>query len=61
MTAAGPNKFLKHLKAMCDLVSEGKVVIPFRETCRPGLMTLDTGEVMDPETALSKHRQNQVF
>ncbi len=46
---------------MCDLVSEGKVVNPFRETCRLGLMTLDTGEVMDPETALSKHRQNQVF
>ncbi len=60
-SAAEPNKFLKHLTAMCDLVSEGKVVNPFRETCWLGLMTLDTGEVMDPLTALSKHRQNQVF
>ena len=45
-------KFLKHLKATCDLASEGKVVSPFRET-GPELITLDTGEVMDPEIALS--------
>jgi len=37
---------------MCDLASEGKVVNPFRET-RQELITLDTGEVMDPEIALS--------
>ncbi len=60
-SAAEQNKFLKHLKAMCELVSEGKVVNPFRETSRLGLITLDTGEIMDPEIALSKHRQNQVF
>jgi len=51
-SAAEQNKFLKHLKAMCDLASEGKVVNPFTET-GPELITLDTGEVMDPEIALS--------
>ncbi len=35
-SAAEHNKFLEHLKAMCDFVSEGKVVNPFRETCRLG-------------------------
>jgi len=49
-SAAEQNKFLKHLKAMCDLASEGKVVNPFRET-GPELITLDMGEVMDPEIA----------
>ena len=37
---------------MCDLSSEGTIVNPFRET-GPELITLDTGEVMDPEIALS--------
>jgi len=31
-SAAEQNKFLRHLKAMCDLASECKVVNPFRET-----------------------------
>ena len=51
-SAAEQNKFLKHLKAMCDLANEGKVVNPFRETGSE-LITLDTGEVMDPEIAQS--------
>ena len=51
-SAAEQNKFLKHLKAMCDLANEGQVVNPFRET-GPELITLDTGEVMDPEIAKS--------
>ena len=51
-SAAEQNKFLKHLKVMCDLASEGKVVNPFRET-GPELITLDMGEVIDPEIALS--------
>jgi len=46
-SAAEQNKFLKHLKAMCDLANEGTVVNPFRET-GPELITLDTEEVMDP-------------
>ena len=41
-SAAEQNKFLKHIKAMCDLANEGKVVNPFRET-GPELITLDTG------------------
>jgi len=40
-SAAEQNKFLKHLKAMCDLANEGTVVNPFRET-GPELITLDT-------------------
>ena len=40
-------KFIKHLNALCDLVKEGTVVNPFNETSSE-LITLDTGEVMDP-------------
>ncbi len=39
---------------MCDLVSEGKVVNPFREIGRLGIITLDTGEVMDHEQTSTK-------
>ena len=39
-------KFIKHLTALCDLV--GTVVNPFNET-NSELITLDTGEVMDPD------------
>ena len=46
-SAAEQNKFLSHLKALCDLVKEGTIVNPFKET-GPELITLDTGEVMDP-------------
>ena len=45
-SAAEQKKFFKHLRAMCDITSEGTVVNPFRET-GPELITLDTGEVMD--------------
>ena len=46
-STAEQNKFLNHLKSLCDLVKEGSVVNPFKETS-PELITLDTGEVMDP-------------
>ena len=38
---------MKHLNALCHLVKEGTVVNPFKETSSE-LITLDTGEVMDP-------------
>ena len=46
-SAAEQKKFIKHLNALCDLVKEGTVVNPFNETSSE-LITLDTGEVMDP-------------
>ena len=49
-SAAEQNKFLNHLKALCNLVKEGTVINPFKET-GPELITLDTGEVMDPAIA----------
>ncbi|KAJ8371539.1 hypothetical protein AAFF_G00307400 [Aldrovandia affinis] len=49
-SAAEQKKFLKHLKALCDLVKDDKVVNPFKEM-GPDLITLDTGEVMDHEIA----------
>ena len=49
-STAEQKKFLKHLKALCDLVKEGTVVNPFKEMGKK-LITLDTGEVMDPEIA----------
>ena len=39
--------FIKHLNVLCDLVKEGTVVNPFNETSSE-LITLDTGEVVDP-------------
>ena len=47
-SVAEQNKFLSHLKALCSLVKEGTVINPFKETGAE-LITLDTGEVMDPE------------
>ncbi|KAJ8383765.1 hypothetical protein AAFF_G00214520 [Aldrovandia affinis] len=47
-SAAEQKKFLNHLKALCDLVKDNKVVNPFKEM-GPDLITLDTGEVMDHE------------
>lgn len=49
-SAAEQNMFLNHFKALCDLVKEGTVVDPFKET-GPELSTVDTGEIMDPEIA----------
>ena len=46
-SVAEQNNFLKDLKALLYLVKEGTVVNPFKET-GPKLVTLDTGEVMDP-------------
>ena len=46
-SAAEQNKFLKHLKAMCDLTNEGKVVNPFRET-GPELIYLRYGRSHGP-------------
>ena len=46
-SVAEQKKFIKHLNALCDLVKEGTVVNPFNETGSE-LITLDTGEVMDP-------------
>lgn len=46
-STAEQNMFLTQLKALCDLTLDGTVVNPFMETS-PELITLDTGEVMDP-------------
>ena len=46
-SAAEQNNILKDLRALLYLVKEGTVVNPFKET-GPKLVTLDTGEVMDP-------------
>ena len=43
-------RFIKDLKALLSLVEEGTIINPFKET-GPDLITLDTGEVMDPEIA----------
>ena len=45
-------KFLRDLKALLNLISEGTVVSPFKET-GPELVTLDTGEIMDSDIASS--------
>lgn len=50
--AAEQRKFLNHLKSMLQLVSEGVVINPFKETGLD-LVTLDTGEVSDPEVVRS--------
>ena len=46
-SVAEQKKFIKHLNALCDLVKEGTVVNPSNETSSE-LITLETGEVMDP-------------
>ncbi|KAF5283985.1 hypothetical protein FQA39_LY17183 [Lamprigera yunnana] len=43
-------KFLKHLKALLNVVQNGTIVNSFKETGME-LATLDTGEVMDPVVA----------
>lgn len=45
-------KFLKYLKALCKLVREGTILNPFKEI-GPEHMTLNAGEVMDPEITRS--------
>ena len=47
VSVAEQKNFIKHLNALCDLVKECTVVNPFNETSSE-LITLDTGEVMDP-------------
>lgn len=47
-SVADQKRFLKDLKSLCDLVKEGRVVNPFKEI-GSDLITLDTGEIMDPE------------
>ncbi|KAL8620009.1 hypothetical protein ACOMHN_015291 [Nucella lapillus] len=49
-SSAEQSKFLKHLKALVSLVDEDRVVNSFTEQ-GPELVTLDTGEVMDPAIA----------
>ncbi|KAL8625684.1 hypothetical protein ACOMHN_043959 [Nucella lapillus] len=49
-SSAEQSKFLKHLKALVSLIDEDRVVNPFTEQ-GPELVTLDTGEVMDPAIA----------
>ena len=51
-SVAEQKKFLQDLKTLLNLVKEGTVVNPFKET-GPELVTLDTGEIMDPEIAKS--------
>ena len=46
-SVAEQKKIIKHLNALSDLVKEGTLVIPFSETSSE-LITVDTGEVMDP-------------
>ena len=46
-SVAEQKKFIKHLNALRDVVKEGTFVNPFNETSSE-LITLDTGEVMDP-------------
>ena len=51
-SAAEQNKFLNYLKALCNLVEEGAVINPFKETGHE-LITLDTG-TLRPSTATGK-------
>ena len=46
-SVAEQNNFLKDLKTLLYLVKEGTIFNPFKET-GPELVTVDTGEVMDP-------------
>ena len=47
--SAEQRKFLKDLNSMLSLVEEGKVINPYKEIKE--LITLTTGEIMDPEIA----------
>ena len=49
-SSAEQKKFVEDLKALSNLINEGNIINPFKET-GSDLMTLDTGEVMDPEVA----------
>ena len=49
-SSAEQRKFLRDLKGLTNLVTEGRVVNPSKET-GPELVTLDSGEIMDPEIA----------
>ena len=47
---AEQKKFINHLSSLLRLVDEDKIINPFSETSED-LITLDTGEIMDPEIA----------
>ena len=49
-SSAEQKKFFEDLKALSNLISEGNIINPFKET-GSDLITLYTGEVMDPEVA----------
>ncbi|XP_076158119.1 uncharacterized protein LOC143140875 [Alosa pseudoharengus] len=51
-SAAEQKKFLNHLKELCNLAKEDKIVSPFKEMGTE-LITLDTGEVIDHEISNS--------
>jgi len=42
------NKFLGHLRGMLEVVEDGRAINPFKEM-GSDLVTLDSGEIMDPE------------
>ncbi len=46
-SAAEQNTFLRDLRAVFNVVEDGRAINPFEET-GPELITLDPGEVMDP-------------
>jgi len=56
-SVAEQKKFIKYLIALSDLVNEGTVVNPFNETSSE-LITVDTGEVMDPAIVDSQECSN---
>ncbi|KAL8616203.1 hypothetical protein ACOMHN_058320 [Nucella lapillus] len=51
-THAEQTKFLNHLKTLCKLVTEGTIINPFKEA-GSDLITLVSGEVMDPDITKS--------
>lgn len=56
---AEQTKLLNHLKALCNLVTEGTVINPFNETSSD-LVTLISAEVMDPEITKSLRGASEV-
>ena len=57
---AEQKKFLWNLKAVLSLVNEGTIINPFKET-GPDLVTLDTGEVMDPSSLKLARKCSQLL
>ena len=56
---AEQTKLLNHLKALCNLITEGTVINPFNETSSD-LVTLISTEVMDPEITKSLREASEV-